>query len=416
MGIPVVVTPSGGLPVKLVDADAPVLTVSANGLGLPVTFSDRGMPFVVEGGSNWFDDPQYDAMQAVVLGDGRAARWNGEPQVDGRWPKTAAEPNEVLSIIAPAGRGYLPTPTGHYQFDTPANAFRFDTYRGRPQLVVEPLPRFNRIFPSTAPAAVLNLPMIAYPYIVGMRGSGSLRFDGAAVGPTGTFTLQGEDADTWVWGIMPHTALENVTITPTGQVLDAVADTHGVTGLDPDYPTLPIYTTTTRVDQAAEVVQVVNPPEVQGTFVIQGQFYAVPRAGERRTVIGWDYSGHLSIDAAGNVLCSANGGNLSTPLGQGDGGDPFRVVVSFREWSNGVSGMTRIAGNGGAAVQYEAPYGAGLGEHINMFIARTQSNTGEFGGGAFDMIGWTPDLLSNAEVSALSEYPNFVAGHSPTQK
>lgn len=48
-GVPVVVVDKGGFPVRQVDSDAPLLTVASNGLGAPITFSDNGAPFVVEG-------------------------------------------------------------------------------------------------------------------------------------------------------------------------------------------------------------------------------------------------------------------------------------------------------------------------------------------------------------------------------
>lgn len=50
MSIPVVIAENGhGLPVRAVEADAPVLTVAGNGLGAPVVISERGAPFVIEG-------------------------------------------------------------------------------------------------------------------------------------------------------------------------------------------------------------------------------------------------------------------------------------------------------------------------------------------------------------------------------
>ncbi|WP_156028987.1 hypothetical protein [Sphingobium sp. DC-2] len=48
-GQPVVVTTNGGIPVKPVEADAPTLTVATNGFGAPITITDDGTPFIVEG-------------------------------------------------------------------------------------------------------------------------------------------------------------------------------------------------------------------------------------------------------------------------------------------------------------------------------------------------------------------------------
>lgn len=48
--IPVVIAENRrGVPVRPVDAGAPVITVAENGLGAPIVLSDRGAPFVVEG-------------------------------------------------------------------------------------------------------------------------------------------------------------------------------------------------------------------------------------------------------------------------------------------------------------------------------------------------------------------------------
>lgn len=48
MGIPVVISPFG-LPVRQVERNAPVMTVSENGLGVPIMLSDRGFPFIIDG-------------------------------------------------------------------------------------------------------------------------------------------------------------------------------------------------------------------------------------------------------------------------------------------------------------------------------------------------------------------------------
>lgn len=47
MSVPVVIAASGlGVPVE---ENAPVLTIASNGLGAPITISDNGTPFIVEG-------------------------------------------------------------------------------------------------------------------------------------------------------------------------------------------------------------------------------------------------------------------------------------------------------------------------------------------------------------------------------
>lgn len=46
MGIPVTISDRGS-PVRPVEANAPVMTVT--GSGLPITISDKGAPFIVDG-------------------------------------------------------------------------------------------------------------------------------------------------------------------------------------------------------------------------------------------------------------------------------------------------------------------------------------------------------------------------------
>lgn len=48
-GIPVVVVETGGLPVTSVESGAPVMTVSENGFGMPITLVDNAAPFIIEG-------------------------------------------------------------------------------------------------------------------------------------------------------------------------------------------------------------------------------------------------------------------------------------------------------------------------------------------------------------------------------
>lgn len=46
-GVPVVVVPSGGVPIRAVDQGAPLMTVSDTGAGTPITYTDLGAPMVV---------------------------------------------------------------------------------------------------------------------------------------------------------------------------------------------------------------------------------------------------------------------------------------------------------------------------------------------------------------------------------
>ncbi|UHD47399.1 hypothetical protein LUX29_09610 [Aureimonas altamirensis] len=377
--------------------------------------------------SAWYDAAALDPWHFIHDPNGRrSAIWTGEPKVGNRWPKREATVAEVLAVMGPAGRGYMPEPGGNYQFDTAENAPRYDAYRGRPQLAVDSLPRFNRLFPSGVMTEPVTLPMIAYPYVFSFFGGPDEGFDctGPGVGENGSWSIRGQGEGVWTWGIMPHSTSDTVTITPVGAPRWAQADTHGVTGLDPDYPTVVIPTTTERVDQAAEIISpaaaVMEAIRLNGTILVQGQFWAQPTTGQRRTILGWDYNGHISIDNAGNALCSANGGNLSVPTG-GDGGDPFRVVVSFRERDDAggfqFDGITRLSANGSQVAEFAQRYGAGLGEHLSMFLGRMQNmgNGAECEAGGYDLLCFTSDLLDAETVQALSVYPGWQPGHSPTR-
>ncbi|CDP50698.1 hypothetical protein [Devosia sp. DBB001] len=49
-GAPVVIADNGlGIPVKPVEANAPVLKIATNGRGAPIVISDKGAPFIVDG-------------------------------------------------------------------------------------------------------------------------------------------------------------------------------------------------------------------------------------------------------------------------------------------------------------------------------------------------------------------------------
>ena len=50
MGIPVVISTNVlGIPVRPVEANAPVMTIANNGYGAPIVISNLGAPFIVDG-------------------------------------------------------------------------------------------------------------------------------------------------------------------------------------------------------------------------------------------------------------------------------------------------------------------------------------------------------------------------------
>lgn len=83
-GVPVVIAANGfGVPVRVVESGAPLLTVAANGLGAPIVISDRGAPFVVEG----LTSPPVNSALPVITGtprvgqslSGSTGTWTGNP-------------------------------------------------------------------------------------------------------------------------------------------------------------------------------------------------------------------------------------------------------------------------------------------------------------------------------------------------
>lgn len=64
MAIPVVVSPHG-FPVRPVDANAPEMIVAKNGIGMPITITDLGIPFIVRG----LDDPVIVDLFALTSDD-----------------------------------------------------------------------------------------------------------------------------------------------------------------------------------------------------------------------------------------------------------------------------------------------------------------------------------------------------------
>lgn len=375
----------------------------------------------------WFDAVEWDRWSHIVLGDGRAAVATG-PKVGGKYPKRVATAYEVLNVIGPAGRPYLPASGGNYRTDTLENALRIDHYRGRPQIIQTPIPRFNRI-PREFASEITPL-LLQYPYVVSIWGDvgAYLEFIGPSI-PGGRWEIHAEGIDTWIWGMMPHGAAENVQIIPHGNIHYAMADTHGLTGRNPNFPMPPIpndiYPTTAH--QPAEEITVAEPLRAQiapgGSMLVQGQFFAPGMVSEqnpdgRRYAVGWESYRGLAINADGEVICSAGfGSDVVTPLGVGGNGDPFRLVVSWLARDEGVwsrPGFTRVAGNGGETGEFSWMYGGGLGEANPIMLGRNLGNsTDAYGGGGFDVLAFTPDTFEVGEVSALSAYPGFVAGMSP---
>lgn len=365
---------------------------------------------------NWFDDPQWDRWQAIARGN-EAAIWTG-PKVGGKWPKRVATREEVLAIVASAGRGYMAEPNGPYLYDSAANTVRVSNDRGRPQIAFDPYPRANILFPSGVFSSPQTVTIENFRHNLRFRGSGSLILTGTPI-PGGSLTLAGAGTNVSVWTRFQATGSGSITVTPTGDVRDVNLDARGSTFKEPDYPTIPIRTTTARVDQAAETI---NPgslitPEIalNGTILLQGQLFAPPYndtgGSGSRYLMGWEYDGRLEMQSNGTIFCTAGGGNLSIPTGN-TAADPFRVAVTFRErdvagnYPADRPGICRMSVNGSAAVSHEARYGSGLGDHAQLVFGR---DTGSYqaqssGAAGYDIIAFTSDLFTAAELAAVSVY------------
>ncbi|WP_156122242.1 hypothetical protein [Aureimonas altamirensis] len=365
---------------------------------------------------NWFDDPQWDRWQAIARGND-AAIWTG-PKVAGKWPKRVATREEVLAIVASAGRGYMAEANGPYLYDSAANTVRVSNDRGRPQIVFDPYPRANILFPSGVFGSPQTVTIENFRHNLRFRGSGSLTLTGTPI-PGGSMTLAGAGANVSVWTRFQPTGSGSITVTPTGDVRDVNLDARGSTFKEPDYPTIPIRTTTARVDQAAETI---NPgslitPEIalNGTILLQGQLFAPPYndtgGSGSRYLMGWEYDGRLEMQANGTIFCTAGGGNLSIPTGN-TAADPFRVAVTFRErdvaggYPADRPGICRMSVNGSAASSHEARYGSGLGDHAQLVFGRDVGSYQAQSAGAagYDIIAFTSDLFTAAELAAVSGY------------
>lgn len=62
-GIPVIIVESGGVPVRPVEANYPLMSQATNGQAMPITISDFGAPFVIE-------DYDFSALSALSADDG----------------------------------------------------------------------------------------------------------------------------------------------------------------------------------------------------------------------------------------------------------------------------------------------------------------------------------------------------------
>lgn len=109
-GVPVVISENGqGFPVKPVDANAPLLTASGNGVGAPIVISDLGAPFIIDGINppppmgplDWvtmFDGDFTNFSKEYTLASdccvvGLAARFSGNPVIE------IKHGDDVLTII-----------------------------------------------------------------------------------------------------------------------------------------------------------------------------------------------------------------------------------------------------------------------------------------------------------------------------
>lgn len=65
-GVPVIIVESGGVPVRPVEAGFPLMTVADNGMGTPITITDLGAPFIVQG----YELPEEGLQEALSSDDG----------------------------------------------------------------------------------------------------------------------------------------------------------------------------------------------------------------------------------------------------------------------------------------------------------------------------------------------------------
>lgn len=66
-GFPVVIVEDKGVPIRPVESNYPLMTVAENGMGLPITISDLGAPFVVQG---YEPVPEPELLTALSSDDG----------------------------------------------------------------------------------------------------------------------------------------------------------------------------------------------------------------------------------------------------------------------------------------------------------------------------------------------------------
>ncbi|KAA0970794.1 hypothetical protein FPY71_09980 [Aureimonas fodinaquatilis] len=364
----------------------------------------------------WYDDPLFDTWAAGVDWNNDRAFMPVGPKVGGKYPKREAAISEIITIEGPAGRSYIPVNGLPFSYDTLENAPRYDWQRGRRQWWIDPVPRFNRIYNAAIFITPVTIHMINYSYLFSFYGTGYVECTGDTV-PGGSWRLDGTGADEMVWAFLPHPDSGDVTVTPHGDVRFINVDTHGVTGLDPNYPTNFIPTASERVDRARE--HAVLAPDIvamlgqAGSMLIQGQFTTgvnnlVPGGNNRRVIVGWDHDAYLGIDGSGNVVNNTGHGNLlSTPMGSGDSYDPFRLVFSFLERDlAGGDGIRRVAANGGAVAQHAHPWQGGPGDHTGFTLARVPNwfQAQDAGAGGYDLMLFSPELMAASDVQQTSRF------------
>ncbi|KAA0970321.1 hypothetical protein FPY71_07290 [Aureimonas fodinaquatilis] len=364
----------------------------------------------------WYDNPMFDTWGAGVDWNNDRAFMPIGPKVGGKYPKREAAISEIITIEGPAGRSYIPVNGLPFSYDTPENAPRISWDRGKRQYWIDPTPRFNRIYNAAIFITPVTIHMINYSYLFSFYGTGYVECTGDTV-PGGSWRLDGTGANEMVWAFLPHPDSGDVTVTPHGDVRFINVDTHGVTGLDPNYPTNFIPTGNERVDRPRE--HAVLAPDIvamlgqAGSMLIQGQFTTgvnnlVPGGNNRRVIVGWDHDAYLGIDGDGNVVNNTGHGNLlSTPLGSGDSYDPFRVVFSFQDRDGvGGDGIRRVAANGGAVAQHAHPWQGGPGDHTGFTLARVPNwfQAQDAGAGGYDLMLFSPELMAATDVQAASVY------------
>lgn len=166
-GVPVIITAKNGVPVRPVEKDGPLMTVATNGIGAPVTISERGAPCVVQG----LFDPA-----AVALFD----VWD-----TAGFPADGARQTLVNNtIVALKDAGIWDELDLLYFTAAHAQAAAYDNWKN---------PAAFLLTPTAAPAFVANR---------GFTGNGTTSYLGTGYTPStnGVKWLQ-SDASVWSWSV-----------------------------------------------------------------------------------------------------------------------------------------------------------------------------------------------------------------------